>query len=102
MNSLAKFALSVAGMIGCLGAVAAPVAYTLDPDHTVPRFSINHNGFSNHVGMFTKAAGKAVLDFSARTGSVEVTIQHRSHLAMRSWRVWSGEKTFSTLNKSPT
>ena len=78
MNSLAKFALSVAGMIGCLGAVAAPVAYTLDPDHTLPRFSINHNGFSNHVGMFTKAAGKAVLDFSARTGSVEVTIQTAS------------------------
>ena len=63
MNSLAKLVVSAVVTGGCWGALAAPVAYTLDPDHTVPRFSINHNGFSNHVGMFTKAAGKAVLVF---------------------------------------
>ena len=38
---------------------AAPVSYTLDPDHTIPRFEILHNGFSNHIGLFNKAAGKA-------------------------------------------
>ena len=78
MNMHQKFVALVAGMVCSLGAVAAPVAYTLDPDHTVPRFSINHNGFSNHVGMFTKSAGKAVIDMAARTGSVEVTIQTAS------------------------
>ena len=64
-----------------LSAAAAPVSYTLDPDHTVPRFEILHNGFSNHIGMFIKSAGKAVLDTDAKTGSVEVTIQTASFLS---------------------
>ena len=64
-----------------LGAAAAPVSYTLDPDHTVPRFEILHNGFSNHIGMFTKSAGKAVLDTAAKTGGVEVTILTESFLS---------------------
>jgi len=64
-----------------LSAAAAPVSYTLDPDHTVPRFEILHNGFSNHIGMFTKSAGRAMLDTDAKTGSVEVTIQTESFLS---------------------
>jgi polyisoprenoid-binding protein YceI len=64
-----------------LSAAAAPVSYTLDPEHTVPRFEILHNGFSNHIGLFNKAAGKAVLDTDARTGSVEVTVQTASFLS---------------------
>ncbi|MBL8385119.1 MAG: polyisoprenoid-binding protein [Burkholderiales bacterium] len=59
-------------------ALAQPVSYTLDPDHTVPRFEIDHNGLSFHTGAFMRAAGKAVLDSFARTGSVEVTIQTAS------------------------
>jgi polyisoprenoid-binding protein YceI len=57
---------------------AAPVGYTLDPDHTIPRFEVMHNSFSMHTGAFMKAAGKAVLDSEAKTGSVEVTIQSSS------------------------
>lgn len=60
---------------------AAPVSYTLDPDHTVPRFEILHNGFSNHIGAFMKSAGKATLDSTAGTGSVEVTIETASFLS---------------------
>ncbi len=75
-TTLAAFALSAfAG-----SASAAPVSYTLDPDHTIPRFEVMHNFFSNHIGAFLKAAGKAVLDVEARTGSVEVTIQTASFL----------------------
>jgi len=77
MKHLAAAALSAFA----LGAAAAPVSYTLDPDHTVPRFEILHNGFSNHIGMFIKTAGKAVLDTDARTGSVEVTVQTASFLS---------------------
>ena len=60
---------------------AAPVSYTLDPDHTIPRFEILHNGFSNHNGAFMKSAGKATLDSPAGTGSVEVTIETASFLS---------------------
>lgn len=74
---LASFALAAALTAS---AQAAPVAYTLDPDHTVPRFEIMHNHFSNHIGAFPKAAGKAVLDTEAKTGSVEVTIQSSAFL----------------------
>lgn len=71
-------AIALATLAQC--ASAAPVSYTLDPDHTVPRFEIMHNGFSNHIGAFTKSAGKAVLDAEGKTGSVEVTIQSASFL----------------------
>jgi polyisoprenoid-binding protein YceI len=60
---------------------AAPVSYTLDPDHTIPRFEILHNGFSNHIGLFNKAAGKATLDAAAGTGSVVVTIETASFVS---------------------
>lgn len=62
------------------GIQAAPVSYTLDPDHTLPRLEVNHNGFSNYIAVFTKSAGKAVLDNAAKSGSVEVTIQTSSFL----------------------
>ncbi len=73
--ALATLAASLA-----TAAQAAPVSYTLDPDHTLPRLEINHNGFSNYIATFTKSAGKAMLDNAARSGSVEVTIQTASFL----------------------
>ena len=73
--ALATLAASLA-----TAAQAAPVSYTLDPDHTLPRLEINHNGFSNYIATFTKSAGKAMLDNAARNGSVEVTIQTASFL----------------------
>lgn len=77
--SFAAAAASLAALIGC--AHAAPVAYTLDPDHTIPRFEVMHNFLSSHTGMFMKSAGKAMLDIVAKTGSVEVTIQTASFLS---------------------
>lgn len=76
-----KQALRIAALsLFVCAAQAAPVAYTLDPDHTVPRFEILHNHFSFHTGAFMKSAGKAMLDTDAKTGSVEVTIQSASFL----------------------
>ena len=59
--------LTLAATLAALltSAHAAPVAYTLDPDHTIPRFEVMHNFFSNHTGAFMKSAGKAVLDTEA-------------------------------------
>ena len=84
MKNVFGFALAAAvaavAALSTAGAQAAPVAYTLDPDHTVPRFEILHNHFSYHMGAFLKSAGKAMLDTEAKTGSVEVTIQSASFL----------------------
>jgi polyisoprenoid-binding protein YceI len=53
-------------------------SYTLDPNHTFPRFEISHFGFSTHHGQFNKTAGKIVLDRAAKTGSIEITVQTAS------------------------
>lgn len=60
----------------CAGATqAAPDSYTLDPDHTQPRFEILHNGFSYYIGAFLKTKGQAQLDPTAGTGSVNLEVQ---------------------------
>ena len=83
-NVLRSLAATLAATLATLAAtttLAAPVSYTLDPDHLVPRFEILHNGFSLHTGAFMKSTGKAMLDVEAKTGSVEVTTQTASFLA---------------------
>ena len=100
------FRLASAAVLGAAltaAAQAAPVAYTLDPDHTIPRFEIMHNFFSNHVGAFLKSAGKAVLDTDAKTGSVEVTIQSSSFLTGHAFMegVMKG-KDFFNVEQFPT
>ncbi len=100
------FRLASAAVLGAAltaAAQAAPVAYTLDPDHTIPRFEIMHNFFSNHVGAFMKSAGKAVLDTDAKTGSVEVAIQSSSFLTGHAFMegVMKG-KDFFNVEQFPT
>ncbi|MCW5622093.1 MAG: polyisoprenoid-binding protein [Burkholderiales bacterium] len=59
-------------------AVAAPAlaaeTYTIDPNHTLPVYEINHFGWSTQRGRFNKVSGKITLDRSAKTGSMQVTI----------------------------
>jgi polyisoprenoid-binding protein YceI len=63
--------------VACGSALAAD-SYTLDTGHSFPRFAINHFGFSTHRGQFNKTAGKLVLDRTAKTGSIEITVQTAS------------------------
>ncbi|MGB2681449.1 MAG: YceI family protein [Candidatus Competibacter sp.] len=59
-------------------AQAAPEHYVLDNSHTYPYFEVTHLGWSTTRGLFHKTSGKAVLDFAAKTGSVEVVIDAAS------------------------
>lgn len=61
-----------------LPASAAPQTYVLDQNHTFPRFSYNHLGFSTQVSGFDRTTGKVIYDKEARTGSVDVTIDMKS------------------------
>ena len=89
--------------IAAAAAQAQPVSYTLDPDHLIPRFEIGHNGFSTHVGAFMKSAGKATLDFYAKTGSVEVTTQTASFLSGHAFmESVIKSKDFFDVEKFPT
>lgn len=57
-----------------LSALAAPVTYVLDPEHSYPNFSVNHLGMTTIHGRFDKMSGEIVLDEAAKTGSLEVKI----------------------------
>lgn len=59
-------------------ALAAPETYLIDGNHTLPRFSYSHFGYSTQLSRFDKASGKIVLDRQAKTGSVEVTVDTAS------------------------
>jgi polyisoprenoid-binding protein YceI len=59
-------------------ALAAPETFVLDANHTYPRFSYNHLGFSTQLSRFNKTTGKVVLDKAAKTGSVDIVIDTKS------------------------
>src|SRR5262245_17845295 len=58
--------------------LAAPESYTVDPRHTFPRWSVSHHGFSTHRGQFNATAGKMLVDWSAKTGSLAIDVETAS------------------------
>jgi len=72
--------LSLLAFAGALSApvLAAPETYILDANHTFPRFSYNHLGYSTQLSRFNKTSGKVVFDKAAKTGSVDVAIDMKS------------------------
>ncbi len=79
MKSFAKIsaALTLAAAFAA-PAFAAPETFTLDANHTYPRFSYSHLGFSTQLSRFNKTTGKVVFDKAAKTGSVDITIETKS------------------------
>ena len=59
-------------------ALAAPDTYVLDANHTFPRFSYSHFGYSTQLSRFDKTTGKIVFDKVAKTGSVDIVIDTKS------------------------
>ncbi len=71
------FILSLLTVIFSNTALAADT-YTIDDNHTLPRFSYNHLGYSTQLSRFDKASGKITLDRKAKTGVVEVKVDTKS------------------------
>lgn len=71
-----KYALPVAMLALMTGsAIAAPVTYTVDPNHTYPSFEADHfGGLSVWRGKFDKSSGTIVLDKDKSAGTVQITI----------------------------
>lgn len=60
-------------------AVATPVTYHIDPDHTHPSFEVDHfGGLSVWRGNFKHTTGNVVLDTATKTGTVDVIIDTAS------------------------
>ena len=69
---------SLAALLGA-SALAAPVTYNLDPNHTFPSFSADHfGGLSVWRGKFDSSSGKVVYDKDAKSGSIDVTVDMSS------------------------
>jgi polyisoprenoid-binding protein YceI len=75
-----KNALPVAMLAFMTGAaIAAPVTYNIDPNHTYPSFEADHfGGLSVWRGKFDKSSGTVVLDKEKSSGSVNITIDASS------------------------
>lgn len=73
------FNLALALAAIAVSATAAPVHYTVDPEHTHPAFEADHfGGVSVWRGIFGKTSGQVVLDSAAKTGTVDVTVETAS------------------------
>src|SRR5690606_4354156 len=59
-------------------AMAAPETYIVDSTHSYPRFSYNHFGFSTQLSRFNNTTGKILFDKTAKTGTVDITIDMKS------------------------
>lgn len=72
--------LATAALAGVAGAaLATPVKYTIDPNHTYPSFEVDHmGGLSNWRGKFNSSSGTITLDKEAKSGDVEVKIDTAS------------------------
>jgi polyisoprenoid-binding protein YceI len=69
---------SIAALLGA-SAFAAPVTYSLDPNHTFPSFEADHfGGLSVWRGKFDATSGKVVYDKDAKSGSIDVTVDMNS------------------------
>ncbi|CUI09095.1 YceI family protein [Massilia antarctica] len=70
------FLFLLAGAAGA--ALAAPVTYKIDPDHTFPSFEADHMGVSVWRGKFNSNSGKVTLDKTAGYGLVDISIDPAS------------------------
>jgi polyisoprenoid-binding protein YceI len=99
-----KIRIAVASIALCVALPVAADTYTLDPVHSEVAFETEHLGFSHQVGTFVKSTAKATIDRTAKTGTVDVTIDPasiRTHDATRLDAIVKGEKFFN-VEKYPT
>ncbi len=77
--NLPKLTVTVLAAATASLAVAAPVTYNIEPNHTYPSFEADHmGGLSILRGKFTKTSGTVTLDRAAKTGSVDITVDASS------------------------
>lgn len=77
--SLIRMVLGTAATLSASIALATPVRYTIDPNHTYPSFQADHlGGLSNWRGKFNRSSGFVVLDRQAGSGTLEVTVDTSS------------------------
>jgi polyisoprenoid-binding protein YceI len=59
-------------------ALAAPSAFSADPNHTFVRFAYNHLGFSTQESRFNTVSGTVTYDPAAKSASIDILINAKS------------------------
>jgi polyisoprenoid-binding protein YceI len=99
MRTLALFAVI---SLTATAAVAAD-SYTIDPNHTLPVFEVNHLGFTTQRGRFDKTSGKIQLDKEKKTGVVDWTIEADSiNMGQSKWNDHLKSADFFNVAQFPT
>jgi polyisoprenoid-binding protein YceI len=79
MQKLTKLAAAlVLAAAAAAPALAAPETFNVEPNHTFPRFSYTHLGYSIQLSRFDKTTGTVTFDKAAKTGSVDIVIDTKS------------------------
>jgi polyisoprenoid-binding protein YceI len=65
-------------LLAATGAQAAAETYVIDSNHTKPRFSYSHFGYSTQQSRFDTATGKITIDKGAKQGSLDIVIDTTS------------------------
>jgi polyisoprenoid-binding protein YceI len=78
MKILTSHSIACAALCVSATTFPAPETYSLDNNHTFPRFSYSHFGYSTQVSRFDKTTGTIVIDRTAKTGAVDATIDTTS------------------------
>ena len=75
---MSRFTIGIVAAALAVPVSAAPEAFTIDPYHTFPYFTVNHIGYTNFIGRFDKTTGKISLDTAAKSGTVELVVETAS------------------------
>ncbi len=79
MQKLTKLtAALILAAVAAAPALAAPETYVVNGNHTFPRFSYSHFGYSTQLSRFDKTTGTVVFDKAAKTGAVNIVIDAKS------------------------
>ena len=84
-------------------AIAAPVTYKIDPEHTYPSFEADHlAGLSVWRGKMNKSAGTVTLDKAGNSGEVDVAIDLGSiDFGQKQLERWAVGPQFFDAKKHP-
>lgn len=96
------FSIAAAFFLTSAKLAAAPVHYTIDPEHTFPSLEFPHMGISVWRGRFNETSGRVTLDRAARTGTVEVRVASDSiDFGLESMRAFAVQRDWLEVERFP-
>ena len=96
-------ALGLAAAAAAAAPALAAESYTIDGNHTMPVFEVNHMGVSTQRGRFNKVEGKISLDIPNKKASVNVSIPASAiDMGLPKWTEAMQDEGFFFIERFPT